>query len=173
MCVYVCVCVCMCVYACVYVPARVPHGTTPRQTKRSPSSETRPKARARSPRNSQKKEFLRSQRVTWLTTWQDCTSEKWILVIDSYIISTSCHRLLYYIYIKRALWKRRYSAKETYNFKEPTNRSHSIVNSCDRLLYHIYILWWTLILYLHLVIDSDDRNSHKSVHCSFDYVTWL
>ena len=25
---------------------------------------------------------------------------------------------------KRALWKRLYSAKETYNFKEPTNRSH-------------------------------------------------
>jgi len=27
---------------------------------------------------------------------------------------------------KRALWKRRYSAKETYNFKQPTNRSHPI-----------------------------------------------
>ena len=31
------------------------------------------------------------------------------------------------LFCKRALWKRRYSAKETYNFKEPTNRSHSIV----------------------------------------------
>ena len=28
---------------------------------------------------------------------------------------------------KRALLKRRYSAKETYDFKEPTNRSHPIV----------------------------------------------
>ena len=28
---------------------------------------------------------------------------------------------------KRALSKRLYSAKETYNFKEPTNRSHPIV----------------------------------------------
>ena len=27
---------------------------------------------------------------------------------------------------KRALLKRRYSAKETYHFKEPTNRSHPI-----------------------------------------------
>jgi len=27
---------------------------------------------------------------------------------------------------KRALSKRRYSAQETYNFKEPTNRSHPI-----------------------------------------------
>jgi len=30
------------------------------------------------------------------------------------------------LFCKRALWKRRYSAKETYNFKEPTNRSHPI-----------------------------------------------
>jgi len=28
---------------------------------------------------------------------------------------------------KRALSKRRYSAKETYNFQEPTNRSHPIL----------------------------------------------
>jgi len=30
------------------------------------------------------------------------------------------------LFCKRALSKRRYSAKETYNFKEPTNRSHPI-----------------------------------------------
>ena len=30
------------------------------------------------------------------------------------------------LFCKRALEKRRYSAKETYNFKEPTNRSHPI-----------------------------------------------
>jgi len=30
------------------------------------------------------------------------------------------------VFCKRALWKRLYSAKETYNFKEPTRRSHSI-----------------------------------------------
>jgi len=30
------------------------------------------------------------------------------------------------LFCKRALQKRRYSAKETYNFKEPTNRSHPI-----------------------------------------------
>ena len=36
---------------------------------------------------------------------------------------------------KRAPQKRRYSAKETYNFKEPTNRSHPIANSeATRLL---------------------------------------
>jgi len=30
------------------------------------------------------------------------------------------------LFCKRALLKRRYSAIETYNFKEPTNRSHPI-----------------------------------------------
>ena len=30
------------------------------------------------------------------------------------------------LFSKRALWKRRYSAKETYNCREPTNRSHPI-----------------------------------------------
>jgi len=30
------------------------------------------------------------------------------------------------LFCKIALWKRRYSAKETYSFKEPTNRSHPI-----------------------------------------------
>jgi len=30
------------------------------------------------------------------------------------------------LFCKRALPKRLYSAKETYNFKEPTNRSHPI-----------------------------------------------
>jgi len=31
------------------------------------------------------------------------------------------------LFCKRALWNRRYSAKETYDFKEPTHRSHPIV----------------------------------------------
>jgi len=30
------------------------------------------------------------------------------------------------LFCKRALYKRRYFAKETYNLKEPTNRSHPI-----------------------------------------------
>jgi len=33
------------------------------------------------------------------------------------------------LFCKRALQKRRYSAKETYQFEEPTNRSHPIVSS--------------------------------------------
>jgi len=41
----------------------------------------------------------------------------------------TCTRLLKItgLFCKRTLWKRRYSAKETYNFKEPTDRSHPIV----------------------------------------------
>jgi len=35
------------------------------------------------------------------------------------------------LFCKRALKKRRYSAKETYNLKELTNRSHPIVAAFD------------------------------------------
>jgi len=67
-----------------------------------------------------------------------CTSSE-----DESILSYNGRRLPWYIpcsgvatisrllkiiglFCKRALQKRRYSAKETYNFKEPTNRSHPI-----------------------------------------------
>jgi len=39
------------------------------------------------------------------------------------------------LFCKRALQKRLYSAKETYNFKEPTNRSHPIPHPALRLLF--------------------------------------
>jgi len=32
------------------------------------------------------------------------------------------------LFCKRALYKRLYSAKETYDFKEPTNQSHPIAD---------------------------------------------
>jgi len=41
------------------------------------------------------------------------------------------------LFCKRALQKRLYSAKETYNFKEPTNRSPTY----DRTTYEWYHLW--------------------------------
>jgi len=44
---------------------------------------------------------------------------------------------------KRALQKRLYSAKETYNFKEPTNRSHPIcvikACLCSNIIYESYM----------------------------------
>jgi len=37
------------------------------------------------------------------------------------------------LFCKRALLKRLNSAKETYNFEEPTNRSHSIVGDIEMI----------------------------------------
>jgi len=78
-------------------------------------------------------------RVMWLIhvcdtnsagVWSDlfiCT--KWLMYVRNmtYGVAT-ISRLLKIIglFCKRALSKRRYSAKETYSFKEPTNRSHPI-----------------------------------------------
>jgi len=87
--------------------------------------------------------------VTWLIDWHDSlmnesrpahTFRKSMvplsrieLWLDVYIIwygVATISRLLRIIalFCKRALWKKLYSAKETYIFKEPTNRSHPI---CD------------------------------------------
>ena len=41
------------------------------------------------------------------------------------------------LFYKRDLQKRRYSAKEPYNFKEPTNRGHPIVHSASSCLFRI------------------------------------
>jgi len=40
---------------------------------------------------------------------------------------------------KRALWKRLYSAKETYNFTEPTDRSHPICRAYMYIWVCIYV----------------------------------
>jgi len=55
------------------------------------------------------------------------------------VASTSTLLRIIGLFCKRALQKRRYSAKETYNFKEPTNRSHPIhVVGCTELLWGGY-----------------------------------
>jgi len=43
------------------------------------------------------------------------------------------------LFCERALSKRRYSAKETYNFKEPTNRSHPIYTKSGAFTYRAII----------------------------------
>ena len=55
--------------------------------------------------------------VTWHITWPFHTYGVVLASRIDQIIGLFC---------KRDLWKRRYSAKETCNFKEPTNRSHPI-----------------------------------------------
>jgi len=51
------------------------------------------------------------------------------------------------LFCKRALWKRRYSTKETYDFKEPTNRSHPIGPCCRS---HLTIYFYTSLLWVFL-----------------------
>ena len=53
------------------------------------------------------------------------------------------------LFWKRALLKRQYSAKETYNFKEPTNRSHPIV-----WCMYIYVCLHALSLSVSFTTDT-------------------
>ena len=73
------------------------------------------------------------------------------------------------LFCKRALEKRRYSAKETYNFKEPTNRSHPIFSHMQAPRHthlrsyaqpHIYTHTCT-----HAIIYAHTHN-HTQVHYS-------
>ena len=93
---------------------------------------------------------------------------------------TSWHDMLYYgvatisrllkiicLFCKRALYKRRYSAKETWYFKEPTNRSHPIyhmsdTNHSDTITasgIDMYISHSPILRYLN--------------HTSYAYVVWI
>jgi len=72
----------------------------------------------------------------WVTTLK---TKKHSSLIDCFFVYwvASTSRLLKIIglFCKRALQKRRYSAKETYNFEEPTNRSHPIWKPQESCLY--------------------------------------
>jgi len=66
------------------------------------------------------------------------------------------------LFCKRAIKKRRYSAEETYDFKEPTNRSHPIliyvllihacvyVDMCILIFVYIYIYIICVCRYLYI-----------------------
>jgi len=62
-------------------------------------------------------------------TWHTCVT--WHISSLLKIIGLFC---------KRALWTRPYSAKETYNFKEPTNRSHLDFKETTNMSSHIWLL---------------------------------
>jgi len=51
------------------------------------------------------------------------------------VATISRHLKIIGLFCKRDLYKRRYSAKETYNFKESTNCSHPIVDILESQLY--------------------------------------
>jgi len=82
------------------------------------------------------------------------------------------------LFCKRALQKRRYSAKETYDFKEPTNRSQPIRH---RWLRHSLFMWH-MSLYVSIIVEWDTHGwSGKGLQhllgatkCvfSFFYIFW-
>ena len=52
-------------------------------------------------------------------------------------------------FAKISLYKRRYSAKETYNLIDPTDHSHPIIQYASRILIHIFIHTY---IYIHIHI---------------------
>jgi len=90
------------------------------------------------------KPHISNERVTsqmsneWRSIHERNMSHIWIKKHVTYMNKETCHIYQYGVatissllkiiglFCKRALLKRRYSAIETYNFKEPTNRSHPI-----------------------------------------------
>jgi len=64
--------------------------------------------------------------LEWVTTHIWISHSTRAIVISYGVASTSRLLKMISLFCKRALQKRRYSAKETYNFKEPTNQSHPI-----------------------------------------------
>jgi len=78
--------------------------------------------------------LFHSDDMTRLQVWHDFFNDS-IMVLRCSTVDgraygvASMSRLLQIIglFCKRAVLKRRYSAKKTYNFKEPNNRSHPIV----------------------------------------------
>jgi len=59
-----------------------------------------------------------------------------------------------YMFITYPQQKRLYSAKETYNFKEPTNRSHAIP----------YTKAYVYVHYIYTTKDAGDIHTDHSMH---------
>jgi len=73
------------------------------------------------------------------------------------------------LFCKTALQKRRYSAKETYNFKEPTNRSHLIPHfqlspSCILMSSHFRIVSTNILIRSTITTNMVIRLIHIP-HC--------
>jgi len=78
----------------------------------------------------------------YVYTLTECFRQVYIYVYHTYLYGVaSISRLLKMIgiFCKRALWKTLYSAKETYNFKEPTDRSHPIYIYVYRTYSYVYM----------------------------------
>jgi len=59
------------------------------------------------------------------------------------------------LFCKRALYKRLYSAKETYHFKEPTNRSHPIVPAPEASWRKVFDPYTPLLFDLYQYLEQN------------------
>jgi len=127
----------------------------------------------------------------WLSTcnglW-NMTHELWhtygqVCMYESYGVAMTSRLLkIIGLFCKRAIWKRWYSAKETCNFKEPTNRSHPI-HICHMFSTATRIEWLvhTRLVDIWHVRVTRSYVTHSIVTCSCgphsyvtrSYVTWL
>ena len=87
---------------------------------------------------------------SWESSWADRNAFS-PSDTPEYGVATSRLFQILGLFCKRAPLKRWYSAKETYNFKEPTNRSHPIIESLfDKWIFRymhitnmIYTTWYS------------------------------
>jgi len=113
---------------------------------------------------------------------------QWVTYESCYGVAT-ISRLLKIIglFCKRALYKRPYAAKETYNYKEPTNRSHPVhmIAYCHVWTRHISYQWVMSLVKNSLsmsvsrvwVISNMDESchiwtSHVRYQCVWSYTGW-
>ena len=78
------------------------------------------------------------------------------------------------LFCKRALWKRRHSTKETYDFKETPDRSHptwspALFHMCD--IIHLYA-WHDSFLCVPCLLHICDMARSYAWHGAFICVTW-
>ena len=90
--------------------------------------------------------------------------------LDSYGVDTVSSLLKNIgLFCKRDLWKRRYSAKETYIFNEPTNHSHPILEMCTvGVLLELYRYFFNLLemcLYVSYWKYPDSYLKSRNVYC--------
>ena len=97
-----------------------------------------------------------------------------------YGVATTCRLLkIICLFCKRALWKRLYSAKETYNFKEPTSRSHPISASSMcfwSVVTHVWIVESISHVWVRFVTPmKESRHTYKSImsHVSMSHITHM
>jgi len=108
------------------------------------------------------------------------TSEKMIHISRMATVSRTDKIIV--LFCKRTLWKRRYSAKETYNFIDPTDRSHPIclnMYACIYTCLYIYIyaymhaptgIFGYTITHLHTCIKVHTHTHIRMFVCPHTYL---